>query len=822
LLQDSPAALKPAWRTTTLLAIALVSTGCFVISVSPLQVLASAAITMSPEDGEVGDSISIQGSGFAPLSEIFMEFDGAELATDPASIQADEQGEFTAEFAVPDGTPAGTVVIEAIDDEANAGTVDFEVINSPPVADEQPTIEIGENGFEVIGLTGSDANGDTLMLEIVDEPLHGTLSDFDEDTGEVTYEPEEGYAGPDSFSFKANDGAADSDLAVITLDIIPAGDPPIVADFDVAASEDTSVTITLNGSDTDSASISFVIASEPEHGTLGEVNETDSFSSELVYTPDKDFFGTDSFAFRAHDGQLYSATAEVVITITGSSDTPVALDKSVSMNENSKKKITLEASDADGDPLSYSIVSDPDHGNLTGTLPVLFYEPGKGYTGYDSFRFMVSDGSSDSNIATISIAVGVEEEDEDDEEEDYYYYEEDDYFEDLKNYNAANTRPLAYSQSVSGTEDSPIAITLDADDMNGDLLTFGIVDYPLSGEITDFDEATGQLTYTPASEYSGLDSFTFTAMDDQRESKKATVSITIEPVNDPPNPISMNLTATEGTVSITLGAFDAEGDVLQFAIYSEPGNGILNGTAPELVYVADPGFNGYDKFLFTVRDDRPDGRIGVVSILVGQITESDTISDSEAEDDVEPTQEENEDLDSVEPGPSDEPETEAPNNKEGEKSTDIARADKSKVLVMVSWDHQNQDDRVESTLHLQFAEHRTRVPLGSHIWYDLVMLDENDNEIVRKNDLIALDSEDTQKISFPAEGTYHFEVNVKGLVDKSDNSITRHSDYTGKALGTVVVPELDSVAILIIITAIMGSAVAATRHRSLAFAGRQP
>jgi hypothetical protein len=92
------------------------------------------------------------------------------------------------------------------------------------------------------------------------------------------------------------------------------------------------------------------------------------------------------------------------------------------------------------------------------------------------------------------------------------------------------------------------------------------------------------------------------------------------------------------------------------------------------------------------------------------------------------------------------------------------------------------------------------------------MLDEAKNEILRKNDLVALNSEDAQEVFFPTNGTYHFEVNVKGLVDKSSNEIIRDKDYTGKALGTVVVPEFNPAAILVIVTSIMGLAVAATRH----------
>ncbi|MGI0037243.1 MAG: hypothetical protein ACRD99_02650, partial [Nitrososphaera sp.] len=170
---------------------------------------------------------------------------------------------------------------------------------------------------------------------------------------------------------------------------------------------------------------------------------------------------------------------------------------------------------------------------------------------------------------------------------------------------------------------------------------------------------------------------------------------------------------------------------------------------------------------------------------------------------------------SSEDSSSDQDDEEAANDNPNEKSTSKARADKSNVLVMISWDHHKQENRVESTLHLKFAEHRTRDSLESHIWYDLVMLDGSNKEILRKNDLVALNSEDIQNITFPAEGTYHFEVNVKGLIDKSNNAITRDTDYTGKALGIVVVPEFNALGILLTSVAIMGSLIVIARRKAL-------
>lgn len=84
---------------------------------------------------------------------------------------------------------------------------------------------------------------------------------------------------------------------------------------------------------------------------------------------------------------------------------PVANAQSVSTVKNTAKAITLTASDANGDPLTYIIVSNPAHGALSGTGASRTYTPAANYVGSDSFTFKANDGHGDSNVATVSITV---------------------------------------------------------------------------------------------------------------------------------------------------------------------------------------------------------------------------------------------------------------------------------------------------------------------------------------------------------------------------------------------------------------------------------
>ncbi len=94
--------------------------------------------------------------------------------------------------------------------------------------------------------------------------------------------------------------------------------------------------------------------------------------------------------------------------ITGggaSNQAPVATAQSVSTSENTAENITLAASDADGDALTYNIVSNPSHGVLSGSGANRTYTPTSGYVGADSFTFRANDGTANSNLATVSITV---------------------------------------------------------------------------------------------------------------------------------------------------------------------------------------------------------------------------------------------------------------------------------------------------------------------------------------------------------------------------------------------------------------------------------
>jgi hypothetical protein len=187
----------------------------------------------------------------------------------------------------------------------------------------------------------------------------------------------------------------ENDEAKLTWDWMPIADAQ-----SVECDEDSSVAITLTGSDPRGTDFSYIVFSQPTHGTL----TTNGTLPYLTYTPDPDFFGEDSFAFKTENDMAKSLKATVAIAVPNSNeDAPVADGLNVLINKDSPSAITLTGNDADGDALTYCVVSQPTNGLVSGTAPDLIYTPFN--IGFDSFLFEVDDGSLTSSVATVSIEV---------------------------------------------------------------------------------------------------------------------------------------------------------------------------------------------------------------------------------------------------------------------------------------------------------------------------------------------------------------------------------------------------------------------------------
>ena len=134
-------------------------------------------------------------------------------------------------------------------------------------------------------------------------------------------------------------------------------DAPVSEDISITTLEDIDKEITLKATDVEGSDLTYSIVSEPSNGTLTQDGKS------IVYSPNANYNGSDSFTYKANDGTDDGNTATV--SIITKNDAPVSEDISSTTDEDTEKEITLKATDVEGSDLTYSIVSEPSNGTVT-------------------------------------------------------------------------------------------------------------------------------------------------------------------------------------------------------------------------------------------------------------------------------------------------------------------------------------------------------------------------------------------------------------------------------------------------------------------------
>jgi len=282
-------------------------------------------------------------------------------------------------------------------------TITITSVNDPPIANPQ-TVSTPEDTPVTITLTGSDpVEGTPVTFEIVSNPMNGTLSGT---PPTVTYTPSTNFNGTDTFTFRTYDGTNYSDAATVTINVTPVNDAPIANPQSVTTDRMVPVNITLTGSDIDGDSLTFNIATQPAHGTLSGTPPN------VVYTPQGFYYGTDSFTFTVSDGQLVSAPATVSITINYVNLPPSVTNDTYTTLEDTMLIIPAATGvlandyEPDSEPMTVTLVQNVTNGTLSLASDGSFlYMPNPDYYGTDTFKYVASDGTHTSTVATVTITI---------------------------------------------------------------------------------------------------------------------------------------------------------------------------------------------------------------------------------------------------------------------------------------------------------------------------------------------------------------------------------------------------------------------------------
>jgi|GEM_PF-1175564 len=287
--------------------------------------------------------------------------------------------------------------------DSNIATVSITIQrhNTAPLAI-HGTLAAMEDQCSPGALSATDDDGDSLTYRLVADGAKGRVTIQDAATGAFSYCSRPNTYGTDNFTFVAFDGTEYSNIQTVTVTIEPANDAPRAMSCRLTTNEDVPAEGVLFGWDPDEENITYFLVG---NGKTGTAVITNPLTGSYTYTPAPDAYGSDTFRFAVSDGKADSNTSVVYVTINPADDSPTAVDLSVKAGQNASTPVTLSGRDPDGDSLTYSLLSNPSNGSLSGAPPRLIYTPNSDYLGPDSFTFKVNDGHSDSNTATVSLSV---------------------------------------------------------------------------------------------------------------------------------------------------------------------------------------------------------------------------------------------------------------------------------------------------------------------------------------------------------------------------------------------------------------------------------
>jgi VCBS repeat-containing protein len=291
---------------------------------------------------------------------------------------------------------------------SNTATVSIDVV-APPVATdsdfatpENQPLTVPSPGL----LAGVIGSGNLPLIATIDSfPLNGTLSQNPD--GSYTYTPNSGFIGSDSFTYHASDGTNNSNEATVTITVYG---PPQAMDDSFSTVQNQQLTVAAPGLIGDvvyngNQNLSVSLASQPANGSVS-LNADGSFN----YTPNAGFVGSDSFTYVATDGTFTSNVATVSISVQN--ETPSASNQFYSawagqtLSVSASSGLLTNASSPTNAPLTAVVASQPSSGSLSVNADGSFtYTPAAGFTGMVTFTYYVTDGTNNSNIATVTLDI---------------------------------------------------------------------------------------------------------------------------------------------------------------------------------------------------------------------------------------------------------------------------------------------------------------------------------------------------------------------------------------------------------------------------------
>jgi VCBS repeat-containing protein len=459
-------------------------------------------------------------------------------------------------------------------------------VDDAPVATNDSASVTEDSTATAINVLANDTDVDSgsKSIQSASQPAHGDAAITGGGTG-LTYGPDAGYCGSDSFNYTLNGGST----ATVSVTVTCVDDPPDAIDDSATVGEDapsTAISVLGNDTDIDGGPKTITSRTQPANGNVVITGG----GSGLTYQPDSNYCnnppGTspDTFTYALNGG----STATVSVKVTCVDDPPAAGGDSATITEDAGAtgiNVLANDTDIDGGPKAVASVNATGaHGAMviTGGGTGLNYQPNANYcnnppgTSPDTFTYTLNGGST----ASVSVTV-----------------------------NCVDDPPLAQNDTVTVSGNSTahaIDVLANDADVDGGPTSIGSVTQPSHGEVVITGGGTG-LTYQPTAGYCGGDSFNYTL----NGGASATVSLTVD-CSQPPLAVNDSATVAQGSgpnpLDVLANDTDGDGGPMTIASVTQPGGGsvAITGAGSAISYQPHPGYcNGepgtpLDNFSYTL------------------------------------------------------------------------------------------------------------------------------------------------------------------------------------------------------------------------------
>lgn len=510
-------------------------------------------------------------------------------------------------------TPSATATASA----TPTATMTVELNNPPDAVDDSATTD-EETPIDIPVLANdSDEDNDTLEIATYTQASNGRV--LPRVDGTLRYQPDSGYIGPDSFTYTIHDSRGATDSATVSITVNHINHAPDALDDTGTTDEDMPVTIDVlaNDNDQDGDRLTVSHVSQGQHGSVS-INNNGSADDTITYTPHADYNGTDDFTYTIDDGNGGINVATVEITINPVDDAPNAIRDAIIIESDTEALIEPLLNDINPDNATLKIVevSLPSNGTVeVNPDQTLTYTPNSGFQGTDQFTYTVDfqrlrhqksqpltqqaarGGGSNLQMTTVTVIVKPEE-----------------------------GLVMAADDTLTTSEDTPVSGNILKNDQNNAdenaLTVLGVT--PSEGSIIVNED--NSITYMPAPNAHGSDTFTYIVGNHGLGADTAVVTATISAINDAPHAIRDTVTTNEDTsvnINVLTNDSDLDGDAITVSAITQARYGSVSQNPDNtLTYTPQADVNGRDSFAYTIQDGQGASDITVVSISINEVNDA--------------------------------------------------------------------------------------------------------------------------------------------------------------------------------------------------------